>query len=465
MKTRWLVWLVLAVFVSTVAATPALAANGDRIVRTKSSDGLGVITSACKLLGCTVLGSLDTVPGQTQPSSLFLVRGLVDTVVTLLLSLLGIASIEVDRPVSLEQSAPSDLVQASVAVLDQLGKRTPMTYYGTVAWEGYLDQPAGDIVGVRYTHCSLGATGAGIVAVIDSGVDPNHPALKPVLTGGYDFLRNVAGGSEMADLGQASVAVLDGVYQVNQASVAVLDQASVAVLDDPGHAAFGHGTMVSGIIHLVAPGAKIMPLKAFQASGQGYTSDILHAIYYATQKGAKVLNMSFSRPTSSPEMKRAIDNATSKGLIAVAAAGNDASASLVYPAALGNVMGVASTEDDDTRSPFSNYGSNLVWVAAPGAGIITTYPWGSFAAGWGTSFSAPFVSGAAALVVGLKSSATYSQASSAIAHAKTLSSDLGYGRLDLDQAIPAARSLWYSTNTSPVPDSCLAQGVDWSAAP
>ena len=66
-------------FVSAATATPALAVNGDRIVRTKSSDGLGVITSACKLLGCYVLGSLDTVPGQTQPSSLFLVRGLVDT--------------------------------------------------------------------------------------------------------------------------------------------------------------------------------------------------------------------------------------------------------------------------------------------------------------------------------------------------------------------------------------------------
>ncbi len=461
MKTRWLVWLVLAVFVSAATATPALAAKGDKIVRTKSSDGLGVITSACHLLGCTVLGSLDTVPGQTQPSSLFLVRGLVDTVVTLLLSLLGIASIEPDLPVALEQSA--QLGQASVAVLDQ--RRTPMTYYGTTAWEAYLVQPAGDIVGVRYTHCALAATGAGIVAVIDSGVDPDHPTLQPVLTGGWDFTRNVAGGNEMADLGQASVAVLDEVYKVNQATVAVLDQASVAVLDDPDHADFGHGTMVAGIVHLVAPTAKIMPLKAFGADGQGYTSDILHAIYYAIQKEAKVLNMSFSRPASSPEVKRAIDNATSKGLIAVAAAGNDGSASLVYAAALGNVMGVASTDDNDTRSSFSNYGSGLVWVAAPGEGIITTYPWGSFAAGWGTSFSAPFVSGAAALVVGLKSSATYSQASSAIGNAKTLSSDLGYGRLDLAQTILAGRGLWYSTNSSPVPDTCSSQGIDWRPAP
>jgi subtilisin family serine protease len=461
MKARWLGWLTLAVFVSSAAATPALAANGDKIVRTTSSDGLGVINTACQLLGCTVLGSLDILPGSTAPSSLFLVRGLVQDVVTLLLSLLGIASIEPDLPASLHQTA--SLGQASVAILDQ--QRTPMTYYGTVAWEAYFVQPAADIVGVRYTHCNLRATGGGIVAVIDSGVDPNHPTLKPVLTAGYDFTRNVAGGSEMADLGQASVALLDQVYQVNQASVAVLDQASVALLDGTAYSAFGHGTMTAGIVHLVAPTARIMPLKAFGANGQGYTSDILRAIYYATLKGAKVINMSFSRPTPSPELKRAINNATSKGLIAVAAAGNNDSSVLVYPAAMANVMGVASTTDYDTRSSFSNYGAQQVWVAAPGEGIITTYPWGSYAAGWGTSFSAPFVSGAAALVVGMKSSANYSQASWAIAHAKPLSSDLGHGRLALPWAITAARSLWYSTNYSPVPTTCSAQGVDWSAAP
>ncbi len=462
MKPRWLVWLVLAVFVSSATATPALAADGDRIVRTKSADGLGVITSACKLLGCTVLGSLDTVPGQTQASSLFLVRGLVDTVVTLLLSLLGIASIEVDLPVRLKQATSSG---GAPPVPDGLWKRTPMTYYGTVVWEGYLEQPAGEIIGIRNTHCNLDATGGGIVAVIDSGVDPNHPALKPVLTGGYDFIRNVDGGNEMADLGQASVAVLDGVYRVNQASVAVLDQASVAVLDDQAHAAFGHGTMVAGIVHLTAPTAKIMPLKAFGADGQGYTSDILHAIYYATQKGAKVINMSFSRPTSSPEMKRAIDNATSKGLISVSSVGNDSSASLVYPAALANVLGVASTSNADTRSSFSNYGAQQVWVAAPGEGIITTYPWGSYAAGWGTSFSTPFVSGAAALLVGMRGSASYSQVSWAVSKAKPLSSELGYGRLDLARAILAGRTLWYSTNTSPVPDTCASANIDWWPAP
>jgi len=284
------------------------------------------------------------------------------------------------------------------------------------------------------------------------------------LTDGWDFTRDVAGGDEMADVGQASAAPPDGVYQVNQASVAVLDQASVAVLDDPDHAAFGHGTMVAGIVHLVAPTARIMPLKAFHADGQGYTSDIIRAIYYATWKGAKVLNMSFSSPTSSPEVKRALYYATSQGLVSVASVGNDGSASLVYPAALDKVMGVASTSNDDVRSTFSNYGA-AVWVAAPGEGIITTYPWSSYAAGWGTSFSTPFVSGAAALLVGMEGTADYAQVSQAVSLAHPLTSDLGHGRLDLYQAILVGRNLWPGAPPSPVPDTCSSLGIDWSAAP
>src|SRR5206468_12631289 len=119
---------------------------------------------------------------------------------------------------------------------------------------------------------------------------------------------------------------------------------------------------------------------AFHADGQGYTSDIIRAIYYAMWKGAKVLNMSFSSPTSSPEIKRALDYATSRGLIPVASVGNGGSASLVYPAALDNVMGVASTSNDDVRSTFSNYGAAHVWVAALGEAVITSYPRSPYAA-------------------------------------------------------------------------------------
>jgi thermitase len=283
-----------------------------------------------------------------------------------------------------------------------------------------------------------------------------------VLVDGYDFTRNSTGGDEKADLGQASAAVLDGVYGVNGGgSAAVVDQASAAVLDDAKNAAFGHGTMVAGVVHLAAPTAKIMPLKAFHADGSGYTSDIVRAIYYATFKGAKVLNMSFSRPTSSLEMKLALDIAASRGIILVASAGNLGTSALSYPAAYDNVMGIASTSNHDQRSWFSNYGPKTVWAAAPGEGIITTYPWGSFAAAWGTSFSTPYVAGAAALLVDMQSRATNNQAASAVARAKVLTSDLGYGRLDLYRAALYGKSLWPTYAPSAVPDSCHYDR-DWS---
>src|SRR5260370_24985093 len=102
-----------------------------------------------------------------------------------------------------------------------------------------------------------------------------------------------------------------------------------------------------------------------------------------------------------------------------AGGGNDGSPApphFVYPAALQtDVMGVASTSDFDTRSTFSNYGNAILWVAAPGEAIITTYPFSTYAAGWGTSFSAPFVSGWAALMRNLRNDINKSSAASAFA--------------------------------------------------
>jgi subtilisin family serine protease len=445
---------VLIFAIGALAVTPGAveAQNGDRyIVRIRSGlDGLKAIQGVCRLLGCSVLGSLDTPPedGALQPSSLFLVRlpsllGL-DDLLSFVTRLLGVVSAEPDLPLQLAASPEVD--QASAAVLDYLWRRTPVEYHGSTVWEGYLVQPAAAIVRLRDAQCRLGATGRGvIVAVIDTGVDISHPVLQPFLVRGYDFTRNVAGGDEKADLGQASAAVLDGTdaCRVNQASAAVLDQASAAVLDDPEHVAFGHGTMVAGVVHLVAPEARIMPLKAFRADGTGYTSDVIRAVYHATRQGAKVINMSFSQGTSSPELQRALGYAFLRGRIPVSSAGNDGRRVLRFPAAYDTVMGVGSTSDEDVRSPFSNYGNRLVWVAAPGEGIITTYPYGTFAATWGTSFSTPFVSGAAALVAGARGATTYTDASWAVAHAEQVSGELGYGRLDLYQTLRSAASSWW----------------------
>src|SRR4029077_20477030 len=225
--------------------------------------------------------------------------------------------------------------------------------------------------------------------------------------------------------------------QVNQSTAAVLDQSTAAVLDgNDQYAAFGHGTMVMGVIHLVAPTAQLLPLKTFKSDGTGFLSDILRAIYYAVQNNANVINMSFDTQTSSRELEKALDYAEQNNVICAASAGNDGQAApplTVYPAEWQtDVMGVASTSDQDTRSSFSNYGNAIVWVAAPGEAIVTTYPFGTYAAGWGTSFSAPFVSGGAVLLHSLQTAIGQSGAATAVAHAVPLAdSGMGNGRLDL----------------------------------
>ena len=265
--------------------------------------------------------------------------------------------------------------------------------------------------------------------------------MRKVLVPGYDFVRNKAGnGSETADVGQSTAAVVDGVppTYVNDYSAAVLDQSTAAVVDDKDHAAFGHGTMVSGVIHLVAPKAKIMPLKAFKASGTGYTSDILRATYFGVKNHARILNMSFSMSQPSNELKRAMDYATNAGVICVASAGNEGKLTKVYPAAYDNVIGVASTTNNDVRSTFSNYGAELVWVSAPGEAIISTYPWATYAAVWGTSFSAPIVSGTASLLLQRRGNLTPAGVADAISEAKHLTPEMGYGRVDIVKAVQAA---------------------------
>jgi len=233
---------------------------------------------------------------------------------------------------------------------------------------------------------------------------------------------------------------------VNQSTAAVLDQSTAAVLDtNAQYAAFGHGTMVLGIVHLVAPTAKLLPLKAFKSDGTGQLSDILRAIYDAVQKyNANVINMSFDFKTASQELSNALTYASGLGTICVSSAGNDGAQETVFPAALQSVvMGVASvgstTATESMRSSFSNYGNAIVWVAAPGEAIVSTYPYDTYASGWGTSFSAPFVSGGGALLRGLKASMNQLEAATAVAHAAPLTdSGMGNGRLDL---VPALQSV------------------------
>ena len=425
MKHRLLVsFLFLA-----IASGPAIAQN--RVI-VRDSLGLHGLQLTCLLVSCNIVEGVDGTLGQVfvvVPGPLNSVTELIEE----LLAQVGVVDAEPDlllRVTAQTWTAPPGLWD-----------RTAVSYYGTTAWHGYVNQPAVQIINLPKVQSlsSFGASGTGIVAVIDTGVDPTHPVLQHVLVTGYDFTRNQWGGSELPDANQPEGTQSSGSPGwVNQSTMAVVNQQGEVTFSQPKYAAFGHGTMVSGIIHLVAPTAHIMPLKAFHADGTGYLSDVLRALYFATQSHAKVINMSFDFQTSSTELSKAARYATSKGVVLVASVGNDGRQAMVYPAGLSNVMGIASTTNHDTLSSFSNYGHPPVWVGAPGEGIITIYPYSTYAAGWGTSFSAPLVSGTVALLRSINARGlTQSSASQAIAHAKYISSQLGYGRLDVYQAAAA----------------------------
>ena len=416
-------------FAFCLFSVKAAAANNRFIVRDTS--GLASLQSLCLGLDCTVVGGLDGTIGQ-----LFLVTA-PDTIdpnlfITILDSLPGIADAEIDQLLQVQQS--------SETVPSGLYDSTPVTYFGATVWDGYVNQPAAQIIRVADAQSTFGVSGAGIVAVIDTGIDPNHPAFANVVVQGYDFTRNTAGGSERADVQQWDTSGQPQPAQVSQQSVAVVNPDNATTLSGSNYAAFGHGTMVAGIIHLIAPHAQIMGLKAFNANGSGYLSDVLRAVYYAVHNNAKTINMSFSFPSNSQEMQKAVQYAVAQATVCVAAVGNNGADVTVYPAGYTNlVMGVASTTDSDTLSSFSNYGPD-VWVGAPGEAIITTYPFGTYAAGWGTSFSTPFVSGGVALLVSLRQSLNQQQAASALGNAVWISSQLGKGRIDLYQALSALAS-------------------------
>lgn len=426
-RRRWLDCLLLCVFW-------AITARADDRFIVRVTGGSAAIQALCQALGCTVAESIDGSLGQvflvTTPDAV--------NANTFLQELLDSAAV-VDAELDLLAQADSKW-----KVPKALYDNTPVTYFGTTVPDGYVNQPATTIVGVQNTQTSFGVKGAGVVAVIDTGVDPNHPALQGVLLQGYDFTRNQSGADETKDVQLSSPPVIKGSQPqwMSPNSSAVVDQSTAAVVDgNSAYSDFGHGTMVTGIVHLVAPGAKILPLKAFRADGTAYTSDILRAVYYAIANNANILNMSFNLASYSQEMANAINLANAKCIISVAAAGNSGEEILVYPAALPNVMGIASTTNDDELSSFSNYGPQLVWVGAPGEGVVTTYPFATYAAGWGTSFSTPFVSGTAALMLDVSSLCDESESAQAMAHAKAINSYLGNGRLETYQAVQAWREM------------------------
>ena len=427
-RSYWVLVIVLLVSLASVSA----GAQQQRLI-VRDTLGLTGLTNTCLLAGCNVVRGLGDPLGQlfvvTVPDVLHL-----EKLLSLIPLKIGIVDLELDQVLNLVSPALG-------AIPGDLGDSLPVPYYGTLVWHGYLTQPANLIIRTSQAQNTFKVSGSGVVAMIDTGVDTTHPALAPILVPGYDFTRNSQGADEKGDINHSTAAVLDGggsqPMLVNQSLAAFIPSQAAAMLSNPQYAGFGHGTMTAGLVHLVAPTAKILPLKAFGADGTGYSSDVIRAIYYAVGQNSKVISMSFSFYTSSSEMASAVNYANSKGVICVASAGNDGKQMKVYPASLNYVIGVGSTSNSDTQSTFSNYGSQVVWVAAPGEGVMSTYPFSTYATSSGTSFSAPLVSGTAALLSSISNQVNETSAAAALAHAKWVGSQMNNGRLDAYQAAQA----------------------------
>jgi len=219
------------------------------------------------------------------------------------------------------------------------------------------------------------------VAVLDTGIDTDHPELKDVYAGGYDFVNS-----------------------------------DYSPEDDEGH-----GTHCAGVIAAkmnyqpddsdqdgvvgVAYGVSIYALKVLDSSGSGYYSDIVAAITWSINEGMDVISMSLSGGSSTTDLKNACDDAEEAGIVVVAAAGNTGKRratfdNVQYPARYSSVMAIGATDSKDKRASFSATGPAIELVA-PGVDVKSTYLNGGYATGSGTSMACPHVAGTVALVMAM----------------------------------------------------------------
>lgn len=251
------------------------------------------------------------------------------------------------------------------------------------------------------------------IAIVDTGVDLNHPDLDDKIVAGWDF--------------------------VNDDSYAWDDH--------------GHGTHVAGIaaaetnngdgVAGISWGALIMPVKVLDDQGDGYYSDVAEGILWACDHGAEIINLSLGGSEPSSTLQDAVEEAHDDGCLMVAAAGNGGGYGVDYPGRYPETIAVAATDQSDSRASFSDYGSQID-VAAPGVAIYSTLWDNTY--GWkdGTSMAAPHVSGLAALVWSMCPNLTNAEVQDVI---ENTADDLGppgwdiyygWGRINALAAVEAA---------------------------
>ncbi len=274
-------------------------------------------------------------------------------------------------------SANPDTVWAELNFIGQAPEGRPGRFFvsGTPASSDPTAAYAPSLIGVEDAWTCT--TGAGVtVAVLDTGVDASHPALAGrVSGGGWNVLENSPGAG---DLGNG------------------IDDDGDGYVDEMT----GHGTHVSGIVAQAAPDAAILPIKALDSDGVGDAFYLAAGLYYALDNGADVINLSLGSTYDARVVAEATGEVTAAGAVVVAAAGNaDRQNPAEYPATGGDALGVASTNGQDLKSGFSNYHPVLT-ISSPGSDIVSAFPGGGYVSWSGTSMATPWVSGAAALLLG-----------------------------------------------------------------
>ena len=351
------------------------------------------------------------------------------------------ALVEISETAMLNESTVALLDPSTVALLDGQGKLWDYQHPGD---SSMLRQPA--LQKIQFTPWNVVYGDSVTVAVIDTGVDPLHEMLLGSTLPGKNFIDERRNTDELMDLDPQTAALLleaggrttlNGtvVSVLNPSTVALLDSALAKLLNGRPSLYFGHGTMVSSLIHALAPSARILPLKVFDMWGRATSFRIAKAVVFAATNGARVLNMSFSLDTQSPLVQDALTYA--KNTVLVASIGNDNSkVDKNYPASYGKVLGIAATDLNDRKTAFSNYGP-VADVSAPGEGLISAYPGGLYAVWSGTSAASALVSGESALLLSRKDWKSDELIKRLIDSVDPLHDryDLGKGRINLKTAL------------------------------
>ena len=244
---------------------------------------------------------------------------------------------------------------------------------------------------LKLEEVNLRSRGAGtVVAIIDTGVDRSHQALAAHM---WTNAREEADGID--NDGNGLVDDIDGWNFVES------NNDTTEKPDDPLTTVAGHGTFIAGLVALVAPECRIMPVRAFPAAGISAAFTVAAAVKYAADRGADVINLSLGSSQPSDLLRDAIIDARMRGVTIVAAVGNDSSEMPPqFPSSLAEVMAVAAIELSGEKASFSNFGDH-VDVCAPGTRLVSTFPGreGQYARWSGTSFAAPLAAAEAALVL------------------------------------------------------------------